>query len=183
MAGRLFEELVRTLARRFPTEEEWLIVESVEDALLALRDKPQRFDPGRGVPLRCYLAMTAEGYLRHRLRKEQARRRRERAAALGEGVLENIPDFRATIALEVAIPNSGTEEAGDETRRELARRVALLGPRERAAVGLLLQGIRSAEAWLPLLDIGHLSPREQGRKITFERVRLIRKLKRPARKC
>ncbi len=171
------------VARRFPAAEEWQVVESAEDALLAFRDNPQRFDPGRGVPLRCYLAMRAEGYLMNQLRKERARRRREQTGALGDGVLEKSAGARATDAPEVTIPGRGAEEERERNRRELARRSALLSPRERAELELLLHGIRSVEAWLPLLEIGHLPPRQQRRKITFERARLIRKLKRPAREC
>ena len=54
---------------------------------------------------------------------------------------------------------------------------ARLGPRERAEVELLREGNYTVEAWLPFLDIGHLPPEKQRRRITIEKSRLVRKLR------
>jgi hypothetical protein len=176
LADQLWGQLVSVVARRFPGVEEALAAESAGDALLGLRDDPQRFDPGRGVSLPDYLAMRAWGYLRNRLRGERRYRRREQSGLAWDEKFEGKVKFRVTGGAERTIAIGETDEA-EPRRRQFERRLALLKPCERALVGLWLRGVDTLEAWAEALGIGHLPWEEKDRRVRAKKMSLKRKLK------
>jgi hypothetical protein len=181
LVGQIWEPLVGALARHFSGAEEWQIVESAEDALLTYWSNPRRFDPGRRVPLRCYLAMTAEGYLRHRLRGERRRRRWEQTGLSWDEKSEEKTRPRVTGGVERAIPIGGANEADEAElqRREFERRLTLLKPCERALVELWLRGVDTLEAWAEAMGVGHLPREEKDRQVRTKKMSLKRKLRKP----
>src|SRR5205823_55085 len=82
-AERIAELLLPILnertARRFPGLDEHLVSDAVTDALLNYLSRPQRFDPGRNVFLRSFIARKAEWRIQDGLLAESRRRLREKA--------------------------------------------------------------------------------------------------------
>ncbi|HZY88916.1 MAG TPA: hypothetical protein VFE78_29090 [Gemmataceae bacterium] len=178
LAAQVWPELVGSVSRSFPSAEESQVIESIEDALLAFREKPLRFDPARGVPLDDYLAMRSRGYLKNRLRGERRHRRREQTGLSWDEKFEEKMEFRVTGGVGRTIPIGEAEEA-ELQRRELERRLEFLGPCERALVDLWQRGIDTLEAWAEALGIADLPREEQDRLIRAKKMSLKRKLRKP----
>ena len=166
------------MSRSFPSAEEWQVIESVGDALLAFRENPRRFDPARGVPLSNYLAMRSRGHLKNRLRGERRHRRREQTGLPWDEQSERKMRFRVTGGVGRTISIGEAEEA-ELRRRELQRRLAFLKPCERSLVDLWQRGIDTLETWAEAMGIGHLPHEEKDRLVRAKKMSLKRKLKKP----
>src|SRR5579863_9040337 len=69
--------LQRILRRRHPALPREVVADAANDALLSLIDRPERFDPGRGVSLLNFLVMIGDRNLIDQLRALERRKRHE----------------------------------------------------------------------------------------------------------
>lgn len=166
-------------------DDQW-VEASIEDALMHYRRCPENYDASRG-SLYHYLELRARSYLTMRLRKANRRRQHEKAV----GVLDRIFEKKMSETSgrrPINIGKNKTEEEAEEEQEEAERRkealdavLALLNPHDRAGVELLRTGA-SSEEWIRHLGIESLPQKEQQRNIYAAKDRLMKKLKRRARK-
>jgi len=76
--------LVEDLSKRFPRlDDPHFVPTAVEDALLSYFDKPEQFDPQKGLSLFAYLRMSANGDILTEHEKSAIRKRVEAASHQG----------------------------------------------------------------------------------------------------
>jgi DNA-directed RNA polymerase specialized sigma24 family protein len=181
IAACLLGSLNLKLRRQFGHLDEHLLAESVEDALLTYCAQPERFDASRGVSLDYFLEGVARGHLANHLRKARRRRQRERTG-LSKRFWEEADFLRR---LGVRDDNSKGREVGAEgevLNQAFSGLLAELTPLEIAEVDLLQRGVRATTTWARLLGVHHLQREEQTRRVGNEKIRLVRKLQRLARR-
>jgi hypothetical protein len=163
-----------------------LLDASIEDALEHYRDHPEKFDASRG-SLSHYLWLWTRHYLDKRLRKVKRRRQHEKTAGVSEKKFERIvSEVRGRGGIYLG--KDRTEQETEERREKFERRkealhtiVALLNPHDRDGVELLLAGA-SREEWIWHLGIERLTRDDQQDAVNREKERLMKKLRRRARK-
>lgn len=175
------------LSRRYSRIDEHWLEASIEDALLHYRDHPEQFDASRGVPLSYYLWLRTRHYLDKLLQKVKRRRQHEKTAGVSEKNFEKIVS-EAKGTGGIYLGKYKTEQDTEERREEGERRrqaldavVADQTPHNRAGVELLRTGA-SREEWVRHLRIECLPQKDQQDKVNAEKDRLMKKLRRWARK-
>jgi hypothetical protein len=148
--------------------DEQLIEEAAITAVFNFVQHPAAYDPAR-LGVLSYLRMAARGDLKNALNRE--RRHAERRAPLE--------------AVELTPPaGNGEQETGElpegVSQRLLLKRLwqALPDPRDRQAVGMMIDGVRSTAEYARLYGLDGLPPAEQRRAVKRIKDRLDKVMKR-----
>jgi hypothetical protein len=167
LAAWLYDPLVQDVRKRAGNNADpTLVEEAVGQALLNYHDKPESFDPDRG-GLQGYLVMAAYRDFQNAQAREH--RLREHQISLFD------PTFRERDALE-----------SQETIDSQLRAEELWGlidevfpdPTERRIVELILDHVRSPEAYAQVLNLGALPDDERLRQVRLAKYRITRRLRR-----
>ncbi len=167
LAEWLYDSLVQHVRKRAGSNADPTFVEeAVGQALLNYHDKPESFDPDRK-SLKSYLAMAAYRDFQNAQAREH--RLREHQVSLFD------PTFRERDVME-------NQEAIDSQLdvEELWNIIdeAFPDPTERRIVELILNRVRSPEAYAQVLNIGALPDDERLRQVKLAKYRITRRLRR-----
>lgn len=185
--AHVLADLHQKLSGKYRHIDEQLLGESIENAVLHLLARPERFDASRGVPWSFYLKLWVRSYLDKQLRKEKRHRQHEKAAGVSEKIFEKIVSGVGS-GRGIYLGRDRSEQEDEEREEEVERErkvldaiVAQLNPCDQAEVQLLRVGA-SREEWVRQLGIEDMPRKEQQRKVDAEKDRLMKKLKRRAQK-
>jgi RNA polymerase sigma-70 factor (ECF subfamily) len=134
------------------------------DAVLEYVEQPTRFSSGKG-RLSTYLMDIAKKRAIDRIRSSSSRQRRD------EG-------YAAVVELQAANPKETMEVAIEAKELWLKVEAAVPDERDRQAIGLILSGERSADAFAEVIGVTAASPLEVRRLVKQQRDRLVKVLER-----
>jgi hypothetical protein len=174
LVGRLLPALHAKLRRAFPLVDDDIRTEGVEDALFAYILHPEKFDPGRGVPLDRFLYVASWRNVADRLKAE--RRRRQREAEYARLVAWSKTPTHAGARMDV---DSCLAAYNRRVRSARARAFAMVdNPLEAEALRRWLDGETRWQPLAAVLGKQHLPPLEQRRAVKRFKDRFMRRLTR-----
>jgi RNA polymerase sigma-70 factor, ECF subfamily len=173
IAEKHLPRLIMDLKRKFPQVEDHAVETAAEDALMNYLLHPNRFDPSR-LPLHNYLRMSARGDLLNVLRRHKVTSDSSRFGEVveldrlnGEQDIEDL--FSPSVDDITLYRNSPVWE----------RLLELLpDPIDQEIVLLMIENIRSTEAYADILGLLDLPPDEQMREVKRHKDRIKKRLQR-----
>lgn len=175
LVGKMLPYLTESLSRRNPRfRDSELLADAITDALVSYIKTPLQFNPAK-LPLKKYLAMSAQRDFQNALAKEKKRRAREFA-------LEDVELLRD-------VGNKGLRgdpdllHLGDDRREILCGlKTRFRDPKDFKMVELILGGERATEKFARILDIEDIPLDDQKREVKKHKDRLKKRIERYAEK-
>lgn len=148
--------LIEDLSQRFPQlDDPHLVPTAVEDALLGYFDKPEQFDPQKGISLFAYLRMSANGDILNLLKKHNTD-----ISKLNFEEFVELPLSESEYRVE---PDNDLEALIGRQDSPILAQLADLFPNvvDQEIVMLMMEGERSTHIFAEVLDILNLPVVEQ----------------------
>ena len=167
LAECLYDALVQDVRKRAGYQADPVLVEeAVGEALLDYHDKPERYDPGR-MSLHGYLVMSAYRDFQNAWAREHRVQARQ-VSVFDPAFRENEP-LGSLKSLDGRLQAEEMWAIIDESFPD---------PIERGIVELIINHVRSPEAYIQLLHLGDLPGDEQIRQAKLAHYRIARRLRR-----
>jgi RNA polymerase sigma factor (sigma-70 family) len=167
-------ELFTSTKRRFPNVDSSVVTDAVTDTLLKFATAPDCCRASTGVETFAFFRTVARNKVMNSLRSAKRQRAHE-TEAVADGRDVEVPSREVSAIQE--------EEDAEREAHIAALERQLLDPRDRDVFRLLLSGERSTTAYAQVLGIAHLSVDEQRHIVKQTKDRLMKFLKRTARRA